>query len=466
MAGALAAGQLVSTPAAGPAQATGTVKLTGYGADSCTAPSESQMSAFWRNTPYSDWGIYFGGSDRGCSQPNLTRTWVSDMLKMGWDLLPIWVGPQNPCTAGQSSYFSRNATTARSQGVAQAKAAYQAWSALSSVSNVPFDYDMEAPSSDSATCRTAAKAFLDGWVAQLHVAPAQVAGVYSSSCGGYLDDFATIAHRPDFIDAADWDGSPSTGGISCVASNHWTLNQRHKQYQGGHNATYNGVTLNIDSRCSDAAVFGNASRTSTTQACARTAKSSSARAATSELATTQQPVTWRGTQWPTGSARAAKLLHVRSATVDGVAPASPAVGSATVGRPAALANGSLVVPVTEGTSEALYTTTDGKHFTRRSALPLAGPRNPGVLIPTAGLPDSRTMVVDPDARHAQVWSPAGTRRFAVRGLPGLPESLRFTSSRVGVAVVEAGGAGRGKTASPLPVLYRTSDGGHSWHLVH
>lgn len=80
---------MVGTGTAAPAHATGTVKLTGYGADSCTAPTESQMSAFWRNTPYSYWGIYIGGSDRGCSQPQLTRTWVSDMVKMGWDLLPL-----------------------------------------------------------------------------------------------------------------------------------------------------------------------------------------------------------------------------------------------------------------------------------------------------------------------------------------------------------------------------------------
>lgn len=316
---------------------------------------------------------------------------------------------------------------------------------------------MEAPSSDSATCRAAAKAFVDGWDAQLHVAPAQVAGVYSSSCAGYLDDLATITHKPDFIDAADWDGKPSTGDVSCVSSGHWTHQQRHKQYQGAHNATYNGVTLNIDSRCSDAAVYGNASRLSTTQACSRTASSASTRAATAELATAQQPVSWHGVQWQAGSARAVRLLHLPTVGASSTAP--------TVGRAAPLSAAELVVPVTEPSGEVLYTTTDGAHFARRATLALHGTRNPGVVAPTATLPGSRVLVVDPDARHAQVWSPTDTTRFAVHGLPGLPESVRFTGARDGVAVVEAGGSSSGKLGSPLPKLYRTHNGGRTWHLA-
>src|SRR4051794_35694103 len=86
--------------------------LVGRGLDSCTAPSLSQMSAFWSNTPYSYWGIYIGGSTRGCSQPNLTASWVRSVTTQGWKLLPIWVGPQNPCQPGQAAYFSRTTSTA------------------------------------------------------------------------------------------------------------------------------------------------------------------------------------------------------------------------------------------------------------------------------------------------------------------------------------------------------------------
>jgi hypothetical protein len=248
-------------------QAAGVQKLSGYGGDSCTAPSLNQMRAFWNNTPFSYWGIYIGGSDRGCAQPNLTTSWVNSVIAMGWDLLPIWVGRQNPCTAGQSSYFSRNATTAYSQGKAEARAAYQAWRKLQNTSSVPIDLDLEAPSNDTVACRVTTKAFVEGWVEQLHVAPAQTAGVYTSTCGGYLADFAQIKHPPDFADGAQWDNNPSTRSFTCVSSTFWVYEQRHKQYRGGHNQTENGVTLNIDSRCAYGAVYGAATRISASSPC-------------------------------------------------------------------------------------------------------------------------------------------------------------------------------------------------------
>src|ERR1700728_381195 len=72
--------------AAGPATTPQNEQLVGEGADSCTAPSESQMTAFWTNTPYSAWGIYIGGEDRACSQPSLTSSWVSEVTAQGWHL--------------------------------------------------------------------------------------------------------------------------------------------------------------------------------------------------------------------------------------------------------------------------------------------------------------------------------------------------------------------------------------------
>lgn len=225
--------------------------LVGEGLDSCTAPSVSQMSAFWDNTPYSAWGIYIGGEDRACSQPDLTASWVSSVTAQGWHLLPLWVGPQNPCVPGYD-HFSTDTSTAYSQGVQQALDSYNALTALGIGSNSPVIYDLETGGSSTTTCINATKSFIQGWVNQLHVAPAQSAGVYTSTCAGFMDDFASLSPPPDFIDGADWDGNPSTGTLSCVSSDHWTEHQRHKQYEGGHNETWNGVTLNVDSTCSNA----------------------------------------------------------------------------------------------------------------------------------------------------------------------------------------------------------------------
>ncbi|HEU5266597.1 MAG TPA: DUF1906 domain-containing protein [Jatrophihabitans sp.] len=454
------------------ASAAGTVKLTGYGADSCTAPSEAQMRAFWTNTPYSYWGVYIGGADRACAQPNLTRTWVSHVLTMGWDLLPIWVGRQNPCTPGQAVYFSRNTTTAYAQGKAEALAAYYAWRAVSSVGHVPIDIDIEAPSVNTASCRAATKAFVDGWVAQLHVAPAQVAGVYTSVCGGYIDDFAHLRHVPDFIDAADWDYVPSTGALSCVPANHWIYHQRHKQYRGGHNATYNHVTLNIDSRCADGAVYGVRSQLSASHSCARTAAATTSAAATT-LAAAAAPVSWHGARWRAGGPLDAQLQHSavdgwRAGSVDGTPIPTHEVspGAATIGTPMVMRDGSLLVPVTRHdasrSSVVLYSTTDGRHFTRRASAPVDAALGAGVAVPTATSDGSRVLVLDP-AGTATSWSPQGTTRFRTAGLPSGAAAVQLGSGATGQAVVTTGTCSRGKTDCTVrDRVYRTADGGRSW----
>ena len=43
--------------------------------------------------------------------------------------------------------------------------------------------------------------------------------------------------------------------MPCVPAGDWASSQRHKQYQGGHDETWNGVTLNVDGDCSDGPVY-------------------------------------------------------------------------------------------------------------------------------------------------------------------------------------------------------------------
>src|SRR6266508_1010027 len=238
-----------------PAHAAGAYKLQGKGLDSCAAPSTTKMADFWSGTPYWYWGIYIGGSQRACSQPNLTSSWINTVMSgstMNWRLLPLWVGRQDPCQPGFGSYISLNTSTAYNQGKAEAGSAYLTWtSTLGQSSSTPIVYDMEYTGGTiTSSCLAAMKSFINGWVYQLHLAPAQKAGVYTSACAK-LDAFSTIANVPDFIDAADWDGDSHTSNISCVPSNHWIYQQRHKQYRGSHNETWNGSTINVDSRCAN-----------------------------------------------------------------------------------------------------------------------------------------------------------------------------------------------------------------------
>jgi hypothetical protein len=231
--------------------------LQGYGFDACTAPSTTTMSKWWPNTPWSFVGVYIGGSARACSQPNLTASWFNTTNAQGWRYELLWVGPQAPCTTF-GSRMSSNTATAYQQGKNEALAAYNALKALGfgTANGTPVVYDLENYPNNSG-CRAAVKSFMEGWTEQLALAPAQVSGVYGSACGSFLQDLASNARPPNFIVPADWDGNPSTTAMVCINGSSWTNHQRIKQYRGGHNETWGGVTINIDSNCANGPVAPN-----------------------------------------------------------------------------------------------------------------------------------------------------------------------------------------------------------------
>jgi len=234
------------------------------------------MANFWNGTPYYYWGIYIGGDERGCSQPNLTKGWIATVtngtangVQMNWKLLPIWVGPQDPCQHGYSHYISMNTTTAFNQGESEGASAYDEWvTTLGQSANTPIEYDMEFNGyAISSGCLAAMKSFINGWVTQLHLPPAQKAGLYTST-GGDLNNFASIAHPPDFIDGANYSSGKSTSNMPGVSSSNWSHQQRHKQYRGPHNETWNGTTLGVDSRCANSWVYATFTVQNTSEGCA------------------------------------------------------------------------------------------------------------------------------------------------------------------------------------------------------
>src|SRR4029079_12280821 len=79
-----------------------------------------------------------------------------------------------------------------------------------------------------------------------------LAGVYGSPCTSYLNDLAGVANVPDAVWIAYWqrggyDAGASAFGIPCISDSLWVQGQRLRQYTGGHNEEWGGVTLNIDS---------------------------------------------------------------------------------------------------------------------------------------------------------------------------------------------------------------------------
>ena len=230
------------------------------GFDACAAPSTTTMSA-WRVSPYTSVGIYIGGANRGCAQPNLPKTWVTSVTGQGWKLLPIWVGPQAPCTTlGSTTKISADAGQATGQGSAQATAAANAADALGFTWLAPIYFDMEAYPR-GGVCTIAVQNFVNGWVIGLNQRGYR-AGFYSSLCSGILDE-AAVASSPAWtplnaVWIAAWNSTPNIFGFGapCTLSNTlWSNHQRVHQYLGGHDESYGSVTINIDSNAVDGATY-------------------------------------------------------------------------------------------------------------------------------------------------------------------------------------------------------------------
>ena len=241
--------------------AAGQYRSEARGLDSCNAPTHSQMEAFWSDSPWWWWGIYIGGSAMGCANTNVTASWITQETNRGWRLLPTWVGPQASC----SSFASRmpaNTSDAYDKGYDVAANAFAHATASGELNmtaaNLPIAYDLEGWTSSDAGCLNAAKAFMRGWTAYLHLGTAQKAGLYGSAGASKLDDFWSISPNPDFIWAARYDGNSDTGALTpYIAASHWG-SVRHKQFDDNVSRTRGGYTLAVDLNCSAGPVYGTA----------------------------------------------------------------------------------------------------------------------------------------------------------------------------------------------------------------
>jgi hypothetical protein len=229
---------------------------TGLGFDACSAPSTNALAA-WAVSPYRGLGIYIGGINRGCSQPNLNSTWVASAVAAGWQLIPTYVGLQAP--ADSCGCASIQPSQAAAQGAAAADDAVTRAAALGIGPGNPVYYDMEAYTRN-ATNSSAVLTFLRAWTTQLH-ARGYVSGVYGSAASTISDlvsQYGLGFGSPDNIWIGNWNGLRTTADPYVPAS-YWSNHQRLHQYRGGHDETYGGVRINIDNDYIDGAVVGNAS---------------------------------------------------------------------------------------------------------------------------------------------------------------------------------------------------------------
>jgi hypothetical protein len=243
---------------------------TGAAFDTCETPSSSAMATWRLYSPYTSVGIYIGGVNRACANTALnSNTWVNTVVAQGWRLIPIYVGLQAPCINFSSQVMSRDPAAAYQQGGGAANDAMSRAAIAGLPPGSPIYFDMEGYNNADAGCVAAVRAFVNGWVAQLHVGGFKAA-MYSSLCSGIVDQAAVYDtpgyNRLDAIWLAAWAYSNQddpayatyvpnlfgfTGCGAPLLDSMWSYHQRLRQYRGGHNETYAGVTISVDSNAVD-----------------------------------------------------------------------------------------------------------------------------------------------------------------------------------------------------------------------
>ena len=224
------------------------------GMDTCTAPSLRAMRA-WHHA-FKAAAIYLGGPEAACGWGNLSAAWIRASVRMGWAMIPAYVGPQAPCTRFRARIAAGRAEW---QGRASARNAIRLAQLLGMHRGAVLYDDMEAYRPHHGRCSRPVVAFLDGWTRELH-ARGYRSGVYSSAAaaardlGRYRHVYGHPVARPNSLWFALWDGRRNLRGTPYVRRTWWHAH-RIKQYKGARHRRIGGIRLSFDSDLVDGAVY-------------------------------------------------------------------------------------------------------------------------------------------------------------------------------------------------------------------
>jgi len=230
----------------------------GHAFDKCEVPTLSQLQTWYTSSPYKAVNLYFGGISRFCSNSAITASYIQSINAQGWKVIPTWVGHQAPCTSYKYP-FPYDVEEAYQYGVNNANQAQARMKELGltkpdgSGGIVYLDLEHFAYSS---SCSAAARAYLTGWTTRLSQL-GTYSGLYSTSSGINDNRYYNIAKPPSAVWIAEWYKTPgfrqyeTVWDLRYLSNDYWINHQRILQYSGGHDETWGGVKMNIDSNVSD-----------------------------------------------------------------------------------------------------------------------------------------------------------------------------------------------------------------------
>ena len=229
--------------------------------DACHMGAASTLQVWWNSSPYRSVALYLGGISYPSGCETITADWVQQVRNQGWSFIPIWSGPQAPCTSYKHQ-MDEDPQVTYQQGRDEADAASQAAQSLGltshDVGGTIIYYDMESYGGISEECKKAVDAFMNGWTERLHELDNR-SGAYGSACSSYPTRWIAQDNPPDNLWLAYWtrdeyDPDQTVYGMSCFSDSLYTNHQRIKQYAGGHYETWGGKTIEIDCDVTDAEV--------------------------------------------------------------------------------------------------------------------------------------------------------------------------------------------------------------------
>ncbi|TXS12537.1 MULTISPECIES: glycoside hydrolase domain-containing protein [unclassified Streptomyces] len=249
VAGAGFAAQTSMAAGTWPAQKT----YTGRAFDTCAAPSLSAMKA-WHTGFYGATAVYIGGKNRGCAQPNLTKSWVKSVNATGWKLIPLYVGAQPPCqkSANRERFTS---STAAAVGASNAKDAVAKASALGMKAGSPIYLNMESYDITDKACNDATLTYVRSFTKTLRNATYR-GGLYgfSSSSAKAVATATNKTDLPGNLWYALWDKKNTTTTDWPWKPTQYTNHSRGHQYMVNSKETRGGHTITVDRNAWDAPV--------------------------------------------------------------------------------------------------------------------------------------------------------------------------------------------------------------------
>ncbi|MFF1377668.1 DUF1906 domain-containing protein [Streptomyces sp. NPDC058308] len=217
--------------------------------DTCITPSTDTMRR-WKGSGYGAVGIYYAGRGRACkNQSQLNHGWMRAMKRMGWRVLPVYVGSQSPCVVAKNKKHVSIGRDPWGRGRSEARDAVRAAKAIGIRQQSPLYLDMEAYTYRTRSCADPTLSFVRSWDREVR-RQGYVPGFYSSASAGVrhmeLARRAGARDLPAVMWFARWHTEPALYREPMLSSQAWRPARRIHQYAGNVKERHGGRTLLID----------------------------------------------------------------------------------------------------------------------------------------------------------------------------------------------------------------------------